>query len=134
MNEAPLPDQDSCQLDVRRQIDQVCNQFKAVWDATSGQEMLTLEGHTGPVESVAFSADGKRLASASHDQTVKVWDARPWTPELRAEQEALGLVRFYSKSPISKDELLARIRADATVSEPVRERALEFARQWPETK
>ena len=60
----------------------------------------------------------------------KVWDARPWTPELRAEQEALSLVRFYSTPPISKDELLARIRADATVSEPVRERALEFARQW----
>ena len=55
--------------------------------------------------------------------------ARPWTPELRAEQEALSLVRFYSMPPISKDELLARIRADATVSELVRERALEFARQ-----
>jgi hypothetical protein len=33
-----------------------------------------------------------------------------------------------------KEELLARIRADVTVSEPVRERALEFARQWPEGK
>jgi hypothetical protein len=29
---------------------------------------------------------------------------------------------------------MARIRADATVSEPVRERALEFARQWPEAR
>ena len=39
----------------------------------------------------------------------------------------MSLVRFYSTPPIAKDELLARIRADATVSEPVRERALQFA-------
>jgi WD40 repeat protein len=48
-----------------------------VWDAQTGQECLTLKGHTNHVTSVAFSPDSQRLVSASFDLTVKVWDATP---------------------------------------------------------
>jgi len=41
----------------------------------SSQVCKTLRGHSNYVDDVAFSPDGKRLATASVDQTAKVWDA-----------------------------------------------------------
>jgi WD40 repeat protein len=40
-----------------------------------GACLQTLEGHSDYVRSVAFSHDSTRLASASYDRTVKIWDA-----------------------------------------------------------
>lgn len=44
-----------------------------LWNAQSGKLSRTIKGHSGSVESVAFSRDGE-LATASADKTVRVWD------------------------------------------------------------
>ncbi|KXX77775.1 Vegetative incompatibility protein HET-E-1 [Madurella mycetomatis] len=45
-----------------------------IWDPATGQCVATLKGHSHPVNSVAWSYDSSRLASASYDMTVKIWD------------------------------------------------------------
>jgi WD40 repeat protein/transcriptional regulator with XRE-family HTH domain len=45
-----------------------------VWDVSTGQQWLTLAGHTDGVVSVAFSPDGRQLTTGSVDKTARVWD------------------------------------------------------------
>jgi hypothetical protein len=79
---------------------------------------------------VAFSPDGLTLASTSWDYALKVWDARPLTPELQVLREARGLVELLFAKSLPTAEVLDHIRRDRTISEPVRQRALELAEPY----
>jgi WD40 repeat protein/transcriptional regulator with XRE-family HTH domain len=50
--------------------------MSAIWDAATGQKVLSLFGHTRAVFAVAFTPNGLQLATASGDGTVKIWDTR----------------------------------------------------------
>ena len=64
----------SFSLDGKRIVSGSFDQTLKVWDTQTGQETLTLKGHSEAVTSVDFSPDGKRIVSGSGDKTLKVWD------------------------------------------------------------
>jgi WD40 repeat protein len=45
-----------------------------LWDTTSGERIAELKAHRREVTALAFSPDGKALASGSQDTTILLWD------------------------------------------------------------
>lgn len=74
--------------------------------------LQTLEGHSDRVNSVAFSPNGSKLASASIDQTVRIWDVGTG----QVEQTLMGHSLWVRSVTFSPDgSKLASASSDRTV-------------------
>ncbi len=51
-----------------------------LWKVSATNQPLDLSGNTGPVTGLAFSPDGQRLASASYDMHIFIWNNGQETP------------------------------------------------------
>lgn len=54
-----------------------------IWDALSGQIVVTFNGHRSAVTQITFDSDGARLVSGSRDTDIIVWNLLSETAEFR---------------------------------------------------
>jgi WD40 repeat protein len=71
-----------------------------LWDAATRAPIATLGGHQAAITSLAWSPDGKTLASAGADRAILLWDVA--TRQQLAALEGPGIVRSLAWSPDGK--------------------------------
>jgi len=70
------------------------------YDMKTREESFVLEDHKDSVTSVDLSADGQSLLTNSMDQSLKVWDVRPYVPGHRLRQHLTGASHNFEKNLI----------------------------------
>ena len=80
-----------------------------VWDSVSGRRLLTLAGHSGLIDDMAFTVDGTRLVTSGEDKTVRIWDLAPG-------RELLTLAGARAPAYSPDGQRLATSQPDGTVA------------------
>ncbi|OJV88160.1 MAG: hypothetical protein BGO39_08165 [Chloroflexi bacterium 54-19] len=80
-----------------------------LWDTTTknAAPILTLTGHFEPVQALAFSPDGKQLASGSYDRTIRLWDLSTGKQTAEFKGKVPEYFRFYTLAFSPDGKMLA---------------------------
>ena len=89
-----------------------------VWETATGKQLRSFHGHRNWIETLSFSGNSHRLASASHDSTVLIWDlaagtknesADPWA-DLGNAEATTAYAAMYRLADTADDVTLPLLR------------------------
>lgn len=74
------------------------NFFLQVWDMRKNEVLYRLRGHTDTVTGISLSPDGSYVLSNSMDNTLRIWDIRPYAPAERCVKIFTGHQHNFEKN------------------------------------
>jgi len=87
----------------------------SIWNLKTGQWQRTIQAHSSPILSLAFSADGQWLASGSQNYTIKLWDLNNTSEQYRYVIGNAHLSQILSLAISTHHQTLVSGGADRTI-------------------